>query len=788
MRNRPVSTARFVKLSINRALFEQEEKKLKTLLKALLVISFVIGGTTVFADETWTYLPYSSRIDDIVIQGDYVWADTNGGLLRWNKLDGSYEWFTEENGLLSNRVGALYVDSNNKLWVGTSKGIQRFDGTAFTTIISENDEYPELSFSGVVEADDGTMWFAGYPGVRSFDGTTWTTYTPENSELLFDYTRCITIDHEGVIWISYSNSPVNQDPYAVASFDGTKWTNYTKENSGLGSNDIYVICVDSNNVKWFGSMYEEKEALWSFDDTTWTSYEIEYVGDISEDSSGKLWVASGSWLRPNMWYLGMNIPQYPLISFNGETWTDHYYDDYLPNPINGFFVIDIEPDGTQWFVTGNNNYGNMSLHSFDGATLKSYYTDGPRDHNIYDVSVDNDNNLWIATHYGITKYDGNTWEQISFYDDQSLIYEGHEAQVLFDKVNFLAQDNKNLLWTTSTNGLRTYDGTSWSRFDVISDSGNIRTSYVGVQDMAVDHDNVLWFAGHFKVESYDGTEWKTYKLNEITPRTVTVDKDNVKWFGIYHPTGGVLSFDGETWTEYCEGSCSLTGAVNVIAVDRNNVKWFGTNEGVWSFDGAIWTAYDETIRLLDWPENPVIRDSQDRVVVQDIVVDENNTKWICVYNMIVSFDGISWRSYAKEGGEYYKKLAVDHDNVLWMVGRSRIERVDLAGIGKYAGPTSVDEEETLPEGLAILGNYPNPFNPSTTIEFILPETGFVDLVIYNIAGQKVRTLLSGQMIPGVHDIVWNGRDESGRAVSSGVYITHLKTRDKVTAKQMMLLR
>lgn len=763
---------------------------MKTLLKALLVISFVIGGTTVFADDTWTYLPYSSRIDDIVVQDDYVWADTNGGLLRWNKLDGSYEWFTEENGLLSNRISALYVDSNNKLWVGTNKGIQRFDGSAFTTLISENEEYPELYFSEIVEAGDGTMWFAGNLGVWSFDGTTWTTYTPENSELLFDYTRCITIDSEGVIWISYSSNWIEgkEESFGVASFDGSGWRNYSVDNSGLGTNNIDVITVDSKNVKWFGSQYEDKEALWSFDDTSWASYEIEYVTDLEVDSSGTLWVASGSWVSLNTWYVGMPAPSSPLKSFDGSTWTDHYYDEHLPNPITGFWGIEVEPDGTQWFVTGNNTYGNMSLHSFDGSMLHSYYTDGPRDHTIYDVMVDNKNDLWIATHYGITKYDGNTWEQISFYDDPSLIYEGHEAHLLVDKVTCLVQDADNLVWTTSMNGLRTYDGTTWSRIDLISDSGYIRNAYHRVQDIAVDHDNVKWFASNYQIESYDGETWQIHKNNEVWVRRVAVDLDNVKWFGILDAEGGAISYDGTTWNEYCEGTCSLKGTTNAIAVDRDNVKWFGTNEGVWSFDGTTWTAYDETIRSLDWPENPVIRDSQDRVVVRDIIVDDNNTKWICVYNMIVSFDGNSWRSYAKESGEYYMKLAVSHDNVLWMVGRNRIERVNLEDIQKYAGPTGVDEEETLPEGLAILGNYPNPFNPTTTIEFSLPETGFVDLVIYNIAGQKVRTLLSGQMIPGIHNIVWDGHDESGLPVSTGVYITQLRMGNAVRTGSMVLVK
>ncbi len=102
--------------------------------------------------------------------------------------------------------------------------------------------------------------------------------------------------------------------------------------------------------------------------------------------------------------------------------------------------------------------------------------------------------------------------------------------------------------------------------------------------------------------------------------------------------------------------------------------------------------------------------------------------------------------------------------------------------------THVNEDDIAPLEFAIRGNYPNPFNPLTTIEFSLPESGSVNLVIYNQSGQKVRNLMSGYMKQGTHTVVWDGRDDRGRGVSSGVYITHLKTRDKVTAKQMMMLK
>ena len=99
---------------------------------------------------------------------------------------------------------------------------------------------------------------------------------------------------------------------------------------------------------------------------------------------------------------------------------------------------------------------------------------------------------------------------------------------------------------------------------------------------------------------------------------------------------------------------------------------------------------------------------------------------------------------------------------------------------------SVDNE--TPSAFEILGNYPNPFNPSTTIEFSLAEAGTADISLYNVAGQKVRELLSGSIKAGVHTVVWDGRDDSGLAVSAGVYIVKMTMGSSVTAKSIMLVK
>jgi len=101
-------------------------------------------------------------------------------------------------------------------------------------------------------------------------------------------------------------------------------------------------------------------------------------------------------------------------------------------------------------------------------------------------------------------------------------------------------------------------------------------------------------------------------------------------------------------------------------------------------------------------------------------------------------------------------------------------------------PTAVDTD--IPVDFAVTGVYPNPFNMSATIEYILPEDGFVTLTIYNVMGQKICELISENMPMGPHTINWDGRYRNGMSVSAGIYFSHLKLGDKVATKRMMLLK
>jgi hypothetical protein len=106
----------------------------------------------------------------------------------------------------------------------------------------------------------------------------------------------------------------------------------------------------------------------------------------------------------------------------------------------------------------------------------------------------------------------------------------------------------------------------------------------------------------------------------------------------------------------------------------------------------------------------------------------------------------------------------------------------------YGIATGIEDQKALPTEFKIAQNYPNPFNPVTKIDFALPKSGMVTLDVFNLLGQKVKTLISEPMEAGFHSVIWNGQDASGKSVPSGAYFYKITAGDYRDAKKMMLLK
>lgn len=114
--------------------------------------------------------------------------------------------------------------------------------------------------------------------------------------------------------------------------------------------------------------------------------------------------------------------------------------------------------------------------------------------------------------------------------------------------------------------------------------------------------------------------------------------------------------------------------------------------------------------------------------------------------------------------------------------------VDLDGGIDAVQVIEIGDLRLRPDTFALDQNMPNPFNPSTTITYQMPESGDVKLVIYNLLGQEVRTVVDESLEAGYHKVVWDGRDAVGRQVASGIYIYRLKAASNIQSRRMMLLK
>ncbi len=223
--------------------------------------------------------------------------------------------------------------------------------------------------------------------------------------------------------------------------------------------------------------------------------------------------------------------------------------------------------------------------------------------------------------------------------------------------------------------------------------------------------------------------------------------------------------------------------VQSMVVDGSDNKWFGTLNGVSKFDGTNWTTYNTSNSGLA---------SND---VYSVIVDGSDNKWLGSFGSGVSkFDGTNWTTYNTINSglpdDFVYAIAIDGSGNKWFA--------TSGGVAYLGVPTSVPDEpvqNNIPNSFELFQNYPNPFNPNTTIPFTVYGSQLIvhspihtTLKIYNIRGQLVRTLVDDERLLGYYQVFWDGKDNSGKEVASGIYFYQLKTRDYSDTRKMILLR
>jgi len=147
---------------------------------------------------------------------------------------------------------------------------------------------------------------------------------------------------------------------------------------------------------------------------------------------------------------------------------------------------------------------------------------------------------------------------------------------------------------------------------------------------------------------------------------------------------------------------------------------------------------------------------------------------------VTTVPGMSFGESVTTAGEYEYFVVAVYSNGFRST-RSNVVRATVVTVSEA-------EETVLPMATQLRGNFPNPFNPETLISFDLANDSPVLIEIYNVRGQRVRTLVNEDLTAGRHSVLWDGNDSSGRGVSSGVYFYRMNAGEVTSTRRMVLLK
>ena len=200
---------------------------------------------------------------------------------------------------------------------------------------------------------------------------------------------------------------------------------------------------------------------------------------------------------------------------------------------------------------------------------------------------------------------------------------------------------------------------------------------------------------------------------------------------------------------------------NSLAMDVTNSRIFWTNEG----GNAILSAD------LDGGNLTTLLDANDGLQQP----------------LALSLDATATRIYWTNSSGDIKRAHVDGSNaetLLTFSGNKKALGIAVSG----SDPVAIPPKENFPQGFALKANYPNPFNPSTTIDFKIGVRSTVSLKVYNAIGQEVKTLREGVLAPGEYSLRWDADNNFGEAAGSGVYVYRLIAGKFIASQKMLLLR
>ncbi|HDL19377.1 MAG TPA: hypothetical protein ENH29_10005 [Bacteroidetes bacterium] len=703
-------------------------------------LCFLVFPSLLFSGvDDWQTITNKSRIEDMAVYQNWLICATGGGVVVYDRNTGQHvASFTNTDGLSNNHPVQIVVDGAGNWWLGMSNG----DLNLFDQETQQWRVFSDFSRFTIHDMDlkGDSMFVALDIGVSVF------LLEKEEAKETYKNLGSIPVEvdvntsfiQNHFIWVGTDYGVAYADLNQVNLKAPQSWHNLTTDD-GLASNVISAIHGLGDAV-FVGT----KEGVQKYQDGQWTSYPDLPSKKVRQfiAKDGKLYLA-----------LKNRLYEYDPVN---DIWQ---FIVYSPHNLSSVVLAD---DGTFWLGTED-----TGLFRVDGATkeLTEIPLQGPRGNYFYDLAVSDEGVLWCTSGSlfgkGVYRFDGVDWS--NFFAKQN--------DFPADNTTAIVIDTQNQVWIGSWGrGVYRYaDG----KFSIYNAQNNYLPgipndlNYAVVNALAVDYAGTVWITNF---AAYNGNKLTAVTLDSqwiafgavdgiiaANPLCITVDLSNRKWVGT--DGGGVYVFDdNSTPTDKTDDRIAGTltevdglesNRITAIAVDDFNTVWIGTNSGLNYFqDGRVYTKY-----------GLITND------INCISVDPVGNKWIGTSTgfSILDRDEQTFKHYTIDNSPLASSnvLSIDFNR---KTGTAYIGTSN--GLSVF-GTLFVEPQETLQR----LSVFPNPFvigeMKSGAVLVIDRLSRDCDVNIYSPAGFLVRTLVSGTRGGRA---VWDGRDDNGEWVASGVYL------------------
>lgn len=555
----------------------------------LVLFILILGFSDVSRGQVFPFRTYSienglsEAVVNALIQDDegYLWIGTSYGL---NRFDGiQFENYYTEDGLLNNKIFSLYQDSKNRVWVGTGGGVNVIISDSIHTI-NELKPLETSTILAITQDSQNEFWFAtDGEGVWHLDRENNLTQYREVHGMGDNRVRDIVQDGKGVLWFATRSGLTKLE-------DGNFRTFTTAD--GLPDNRLKDLLLTDDGSLWVAT----REGLCNVAENQFSCYTEEdglinnRVQSLSKDKSGNLWIgteegasyfANGKFTNYSVDDgLTNNIIYATLYDREGNIWfgtfgggISIFLGDHIKNytieeglPNNVVTSITQDQTGNHWVTT----YGGGIVRFEDSTTTVFKAKDGLVDNKVYTVKAGEQNRLFIGTRWGL-----------SIYNHQKF-YNFDETELPYRKIRaILIPEYSEGIWLgTYGEGVIRYKD---NRFTRITEEDGLANNIV--MSIAEAPDGSVWFATYGGVSRWKDGTFTNFSIQDGLPNNgvldILKDESGRLWFATF---GGFARFDNGNFEAITAEDGLPDKVCYFIEQDDQGIFWIGTNNGVVRFD------------------------------------------------------------------------------------------------------------------------------------------------------------------------------------------------------------